>query len=495
MIRTGFETDQDIDDFISEVDDMIRVRNEAGANHSFQFNITPLVYYNSTALRWFARKTSVESFNNERNMGRFLDAMKERGIRAKFNGKGCGTWLEQLLLDFGPAGTDWLVGLSEDQGINYVRFFGDKVKEAAVDELAKRAYEPLFFVKERPDDWIFPSDNVDAIPKQMAKMWRDRFHKWMEGDGHAYDYQLCLRTPANLNGNKCYGCGMCHNKEEINQMVNREIWDEHTYEQVAEMLSDSREQKDVRVVVKMKPEWSIYNRTSLAHYITSRILQKNEVIADRFYNVGKTSLTWYSDKGQKGWYGGTWCFNIGLRDRVSLAEFEKVLDEVNKDLESCQIVRFIDDTKAQKCKIQCRNLVIGQTSEYSFSQLKDKYNTWVDKNCPVPVFVKSMQGSEQEMQEHPELSGKIFMAQKGNSVLISMDCTGNISPYVIMQGIIGKGYPVVLSKFAFDVIDYGEEVDMVDDKGNHLCYSYLTGKYNRKSYTEMAKIYLYQLTK
>lgn len=493
LIATGQETDEDIDAFVEEIDNMIRIKNEHGANHSFQFNVTPLVFYSQIALRHFPRITAENSFNQVRNMGRFIDACKERGIRAKFNGKGCGTWLEQLLLDFGPAGTDWMVGLVVDQGLGYVRFFGDKIKEAAVEELKKRNYEPLFFTKFRPKDWIFPNDHVDSIPQALKDMWWERTERWMNGDDTAFYSQLCLRTPANLEGGKCYNCKMCENASEIKEMVKREIYDEHSYEEVAEMLSDSRHQKSVRVVVKMKPKWFFYNRTSLAHYITSRFLQANENIAEIFYSVGKTTTTWLSNNGQKGWFGGTWCFDINLRDRIQVSEFEKCIEEINNNLESCQIVRVIDDTKSIPVKRETNISYIGQTLAYSMSAIKDKLSMF-DWDIKVPV--KSMGGGlETEVKHMPELKDKVLFVQNGKSILIGMDLPASVSPYFVMNSIMGKSYEKTLEDFSFDIIDQTKDTDMVDSKGQHVGYSFFSGKYNKDANIELIRKYLYALTR
>lgn len=492
LIATGQETDEDIDSFVEEIDRMIAIRDEHGANHSFQFNVTPLVFYSQIALRHFPRITAENSFNQVRNMGRFIDACKERGIRAKFNGKGCGTWLEQLLLDFGPAGTDWMVGLTIDQGLGYIRFFGDKIKEAAVTELTKRGYEPLFFTKARPKDWIFPNDHVDSIPQELKDMWWQRTEAWRNGDNSAFDSKLCLRTPANLEGAKCYGCKMCESAEEIKNMVKREIYDEHTYDQVAEMLSDSRHQKSVRVVAKMKSQWSFYNRTSLAHYITSKFLQASEEICDNFFSVGKTTTTWIANNGQKAWVGGTFCFDINLRERVSISEFNSVIDKINSQLESCQILRVIDDTKTVPVRRETNISYIGQTSAYSMSQIKDKISMF---DWDIKVAVKSMGGGlDTELKHMPELKTKVLFVQKGNSVLIGMDLPASISPYFVMNSIMGKSYEKALDDFSFDVIDQTKDTDTVDSKGQHIGYSYFTGDYNKRSNIETIRLYLAKLS-
>ena len=94
---------KDIDDFISEIDEMLAIKAEMGANTSLQFNVTPLVLYSQIPLRYMPRRTAEMSFKRERTM-RDLLSLSRKTIRIKFNGRGCGTWIEQLVLRLWPAG-------------------------------------------------------------------------------------------------------------------------------------------------------------------------------------------------------------------------------------------------------------------------------------------------------------------------------------------------------------------------------------------------------
>jgi intein/homing endonuclease len=86
LIATGQETEEDIQDFITEIDEMIAIRDRMGANHSYQFNVTPLVLYSQIPLRYLPRVTAKNSYLSVRNMQTLIQACQERSIRIKFNG-------------------------------------------------------------------------------------------------------------------------------------------------------------------------------------------------------------------------------------------------------------------------------------------------------------------------------------------------------------------------------------------------------------------------
>lgn len=467
MIMTGQETEEDILDFIDEIDEMLKIKAEMGANTSLQFNVTPLVFYSQIALRYLPRKTAEMSYKKERTMQTLIKACQERSIRIKFNGRGCGTWIEQLLLDYGPAGTDWLTAVSIDRDMIYLRNFGDKDQVKATEELQRRGYDPLFFTKARPLDWIFPNDHIEYASEQLIQQWRDRTEQMN------FDTALCLKTPASQHP-KCSGCGMCKTPEEIKKMVGRNLYDEHTVDQVIEMFSDNRHVESVRIVAKVKPDWYFYNRDPMSHYITAQFLKRDKRLEKSFYALGKNTTTWLSSNGQKGWFGGTFAFDVKLKERVPSELFEKYINEINSELKSCEVVRVLPETKALPMKIGSDIACLGKTAAYSMSQIKDKLSNF---NWDVKIAVKSMGGGlDLEPKHMPELKEKVLFVQNGREVLIYTSLPANINPYLLMASIIGKGYEKILDEFQFNVLDQGIETDATCKCGRHLTYSQFTGK-------------------
>ena len=84
---------------------------------------TPLVSYEFTPLRGIERRTAKASLANIKSMQRFIKRMRELGIRTGFNGRGIGTFMEQMLLDIGRKGTNQLLNLAiKNIHCGWVRF-------------------------------------------------------------------------------------------------------------------------------------------------------------------------------------------------------------------------------------------------------------------------------------------------------------------------------------------------------------------------------------
>ena len=170
-----------------------------------------------------------------------------------------------------------------------------------------------------------------------------------------------------------------------------------------------------------------------------------------------------------------------------------MIEEINSELESCKILRVIDDTKTQLVKRETNITFLGQTTEHSMSRIKDRLSNF---EWDIKVPIKSMGGQlDTEIKHMPELKEKVLFAQAGNRIMIGMDLPAHISPYMVMSSILGKPYEKMLEDFAFDVVDQYSEVDMVDEKGHHLGYSYFDACYTKEAPIEKIRKYLYKLTK
>jgi intein/homing endonuclease len=172
---------------------------------------TPLVHYEHTPLQFLARKAAERSMTGEKTMGYFLEKAKALGIRTKFNGKGYGTFLEQMFLDGCRKMTKHIVKHS----INGLLWYGGmqvKKFQPFVDDIL-RDYKMKIILGKRPDDWIYPQHRIhigmqgnmyNEVEKIKAlftdesclelKPWRpETTHK--DSD----DITYCVKTQANCN--------------------------------------------------------------------------------------------------------------------------------------------------------------------------------------------------------------------------------------------------------------------------------------------------------
>lgn len=400
--------------------------------------------------------------------------------------RGCGTWIEQLFLDYGPNGTQWLVTSTTDGGLIYDRFFGDKHKAIATEYLKKCGQDnPLFFIDERPEDFIFPNDHINYISDHLKDEWYQR------AKNRNFSEPLCLKTLAQQSP-KCSNCGGCETPEEKKFMLTREIKDEHSFDEVMELLSENHHKESIRIIVKTKPGWELVSKDMLTHIIASKFLQCDETLVDKFYAVGKNTTTWASSNNQKCWYGGTFAFDVELRERVSTQKFKAVIPQVNEMLKSVEVIDVVGETKALPIKVGANVTYLGTTTEYTRTQMEDRLQNF---NWDIKKAVKAMSlGLETETVHMPELKKNILFVPKGNALLVYMTLPSAYNPYLVMSSITGKGYNKMLEDFKFNIMDNSIEVDASCKCGNHLSLSYFTGKTDKVCPTCKGKYLLAKMT-
>ena len=486
MIRTGQETEADYDEFLSELEEMINIRNAKGANTSFQINWTPLVFYSQIALRHLPRITAEESYSEARNMGYFLDKLKELKerynvpIRNKVNGKGPGTYIEQLLLDFGPAGTDWLVGCVED-GLTYGRHFNKKDKEVVLKNLDERNYQHLFFTQGRPKDWIFPNDHINYATQIVKDRWWERTEKMN------FDTKLCLKTLANLES-KCHGCKMCEPKHIIN-MTKRQLDTTSKLEDVINVLNNARSVDATRVVFQVAEEYQFISKKMLAHYITSKFLQVgDDSLVDKFFKVGKLTTHSVAKDGQKDWFSGTFCYDIEWKENIRYGELNDLIDKVNASLKSCRVKAIYYNVADQRTTTNQTFSFIGTLSNFSMSKLKDKF---IDFNWEVKVATKAM-GTDMTLVKKlmPELKDMCLFIPYKDKILFSMCLPAGVNPHLVLSSMLGKNYQFCLENTSIQVVGHSQPVDLVCKCGNHLEYNFFTDKVDKMCPVCQSKIRL-----
>lgn len=485
MIITGHEETEDFDAWKRELEEILAIREELGANTAIQISHTPLVFYSTIPLRWMERRTARFSFYNEKTMGEMVPFYKEKGIRAKYNGRGPGTYIEQLLLDLGFAGTGFLVDVSTNEGLVYERHFGDKAKEMVLRSLGKFNIDPTAIFPERPLDYLFSSDIIEFTTEKNLEMWKEQ-HKMKD-----FSVRHCLKTPANLTPS-CRDCGFCFTPQEKLTVTKRKIESENKVSDIMELLSQSRSKSEVRVVVQLRRGMELYSKEMLAHYITSLFLRKDESVADEFYAVSKTTCSWSGDKGQKAWFGGKFAFDIKFKSFMDAGRLSKLVDEVNKELDTCRVVRVSESAPNLEPAIKDKILYMGEVNNLSLSVLKDKM---VDFDWNVKIAVKGMGDLETELQPHVDLKDKILFIQHQGKVLCSMTLNANMNPYLILSSITGRGLNWCYSNSEFSIMEHGQEVDASCSCGEPILYSHLTGKTSSLCPTCTAKRYLYVQTR
>lgn len=484
MILTGQEKQEDFEEFVQLVDKVMEIKSDMGANTSMQLNFTPLVFYSQIALRYLPRITAENSYNEVRNMQYLIGEMRERNVRTKINGKGPGTYIEQLLLDFGPAGTDWLVECTKD-GMGYGRHFNKKDKEIVVNNLVKRDYDPLFFTFARPMDWVFPNDHIIYATDEVIESWKERTQNMN------FDTKLCLKTLANPNP-KCHGCKLCFDEPgQVKFMTSRDMTDTATVDEILQSFTDTRIVDSTRVIFKINPEWQFVSKTMLSHKITSMFLQADDSLVDKYHSNGKSSTAGVSKDGQSDWFGGTIDYEIQWKDRIPQGYLDKYVEDINSKLESCKIVKIVYNTKELKSSASDLFCYMGVISDIPMSRIKDKL---VDFDYNVRVAVKAMGGLNLEKKSMPELKDKLLFVPYKDKVLSYMVLPYGVNPYLVLGSILGKGYNYCMENSQYQVVDHVKNVDLSCRCGEPLTYSFVTDSVSKLCPVCMGRLRLKKLT-
>ena len=462
LIKTGYETEEDIKDFMKELDTVLSKR---GNNRTmFQVNITPLIIYSQVSLRYLERRSAISSYKSLKDITNLFLELRKRHIRCKGNARGIGSYVEQLVIDFGPVGTDWLVE-SSCEGLLYNISFTDKHKEIVLRNLDKRGYDHLFFTHQRPFDNIFPNDHIIYATEETIQRWKDCTKKM------DFNTQLCLKTPANLNP-KCHGCKACHSKEDVLSMTSRKIDDNKTtIEDITNVLSEKRDIDVTRIVYQVDSKHDFISKDTLNHYITSLFLELDDSLVDKFNTVDDCN---YSTKGAiKGnlddWFSGLITYDILWNKKISSGYLDRYIEEVNKKLVSSRVMAIYYNMKDLQLSNKDSISYLGVIKNMKLTDLQEKIVNF-DWNIKT---LKTARASVITKKEYvPDFKDRILVVPKEKDLLVYMYIPYNFNPYMVLSSMLNKSYKHIREITSFSVLGQYKEVDMTCKCGNSLVYSY-----------------------
>ena len=460
MILTGQETQEDFQAFIEEVEGILSIRAEKGANTSVRCTFTPLVFYSQIALRHLPRITAENSYNAVRSLTWVIEQLKERGVRCKVNGRGVGTYFEQLTLDFGPAGTDWLVHLVE-KGLNGTKGYSKQDTANSDEYLKEHGYDKFFFTEARPKDWIFPSDHIFYATQQVKDEW------WRRTEAMNFDTRLCLKTLANPNP-KCHGCKMCDPKH-IPYMLKRPLDEKVSVDEVLASLSETRTNNITRILVQKNPGYEFVHSRHLAHFISSRFLQREDALVDSFYKVGDVSNLSVTTKGQKDYFGGTFYFDVHWMQATPYGSLDKYIEDINKELKSAKVKLIHYNVGEGKASNKQSIGYFGIIDNYSLGKLKEKVMGF-DWNVKVPVKAMGM-GLTLEKKPMPELKDKLLLIPYKDKIMYYCHLPEGVNPLIFLGTIMNKGYQWCLENIQCQIVTHTQPVDAVCKCGQELTFN------------------------
>jgi len=465
IILTGQETEADFNDWISEIEQAIHIRDKIGAKTALQMNTTPLIIYPHVPLRWLPRRTAELSWKGEKSMEPVTDQLRDMGLRVKFNNSGIGVFVDQFHLDAGRAGTEWFIEASLNQDLVYDKSIGGKGDMVKV----KKAFdnvdiEPDIIFRERDVDEIFPADHISFVPERKIELWKEMHQKG------SFRRQPCLKTPASLESS-CAGCGECDTKEEVEFVTDRSLENENSVDDVIKALAKDRKTDSSRIVLKTSSDYKMYSRNALSHYISSLFLRNSDVLFDSYHSVGRNTSYWASKHGMKSWFGGTWAFDIYWKDRISKNDLIEPISVVNDKLESSEIITAYPNVMNNQISINNHVSYLGVLRGFSMSKVQRKFSTF---DWRVRLASKHMgEGMTFERKHVPQIKDNILFVQMGDKIAVYMYLPTGINPHMVLSTMLRKRYRAMIDMFDVNTIDHVAETDVVCNCGNNLGYSYI----------------------
>lgn len=406
-------------------------------------------------------------------------------LRIKFNGRGAGTYIEQLLLDLGAGGTKFLCNATLKQGMRYLRHFGDADLEM-VKKAMKECNIPMeSFLRERDPDELTSSDTIQFTTPKNLEIWKEQHKK---GD---FSRPICMVTPAQQHP-KCINCGYCPTPEEKRQMVARSIENENTVDDVINSLSDARHVDTTTFVIKKKAQWDFVSLDMLSHKVTADFLACDDNLADNFYAVGPHTALWSGSNGQKGWFSGTQAFQVFWKKRMQKEEIAQYIDKVNFQLESCQVVDVHVDQKENKITTQSQISYVCYISDVSMSRLRDRMAVF---EWDIKMAEKAMGGDLSMVKvSMPELKDQILFEQLKDKLVCTMILPAKLNPYLVLSSILNVGVDKVVESTQVVVLDHTKEIPANCHCGHHLSYSYIKNDITKECPICTTRKILYTLT-
>lgn len=487
MIVTGLETKEDFDDFIDECREVVKIKKELGVNTPLRWNGTPLVLYNASPLRWYERVTAKNSWNNVRNMGYVIDAMKELGIRSKFNGRGGGTAIEQFILDIGQAGTKWLVDATLKYGLMYEGMYSENDREAVRKALLDNGLAIENTWRARDLEEVFPDEHIQVVPDAKMRHWKEMFIK------QDFSSVSCIATPLNPKGNcRAKDCGHCVTAEQIKGCSGRTISNTKTVEEIITDLGQHRAQATTRIVLNQNPAWEMVSREALKHYITSLIIRDEDGLLNNFHSVDKTSCTWSDRKALTPWFSGQWAFEIKWKNRVPLSLIEEGIKKANSALTTCKIVNVFNNTEELKIAVGDRLQYVAYTDRYTLSAIKDKIANF-DWMVKVITPAKG-QGLMTEKIDAHQLKDRVLAIGHGDKVVLHLDLETKFDPYLFLSSLVNKSYDRVRNDFRASLVGHGKPNGLRCSCGGDILHSMFTDKQEVKCPKCIGKFRLMKIT-
>lgn len=367
IVLTGFEEDQDWQEFFDFNEKWQKKAREMGGKIPFRYNMTYLVHYPHTpAEYWERRSVRTALYGGFLMPYKWNKKMTDNKIRIKINGFKHSTLIEQALIDLGRELTSWLYQYLVKPGYPIYSFKPVVNRKEAWEELVSRINTDYFFNERKFDEYISVSHRIHVALHANVILQAMRT---LQGGLNAQPTIRCLKTydgcPVECKANafarnplitygdawindkgklegvvweEVKGCQRCKTVEDRKKILTRALPKSKTANDILSFKAPALRLR-LRFRVERSEPYDVLSPRTTAFTSLSMFLKESQELTDMFWELENNyNMYWQSEKEYFYTVSGQMIYDVTFRDRKAKEIVESLIDKVNAKAKTFRII-------------------------------------------------------------------------------------------------------------------------------------------------------------
>lgn len=367
IVLTGFEEDQDWQEFFDFNEKWQKKAREMGGKIPFRYNMTYLVHYPHTpAEYWERRSVRTALYGGFLMPYKWNKKMTDNKIRIKINGFKHSTLIEQALIDLGRELTSWLYQYLIKPGYPIYSFKPVVNRKEAWEELVSRINIDYFFNERKFDEYISVSHRIHVALHANVILQAMRT---LQGGLNAQPTIRCLKTydgcPVECKANafarnplitygdawindkgklegvvweEVKGCQRCKTVEDRKKVLTRTLPKSKTANDILSFKAPALRLR-LRFRVERSEPYDVLSPRTTAFTSLSMFLKESQELTDMFWELENNyNMYWQSEKEYFYTVSGQMIYDVTFRDRKAKEIVESLIDKVNAKAKTFRII-------------------------------------------------------------------------------------------------------------------------------------------------------------
>lgn len=313
FILTGRETNEDWDEGIGILQRLVLLRDSLGANTHIRLTFSILCHYPHTPIAWDERTSVIHTINHGK-ITYFMEKAVKLGLTVRFTSRGKAIAFQQMNIDAGRVLTAAFEKCYKETGWVYYRNVPDDIVDNLIGQLKGAGIDFYKMLQKRDYDFIFPSDTIHIKNTTVLIKASKRINEYVT-------QQYCLKTQAQPAEGRCGACGLCHTKDEIQDMTKRPLkQSKHSVQDVITTLAVNRPKYRYRFVFDVPKKYDFLDKRPLAHYWFAQYFTSEEM--NNVFGVvsGSDPVRWNNNSEFRYPVHGKYIFDIHTKEPMEFRE-------------------------------------------------------------------------------------------------------------------------------------------------------------------------------